>query len=121
MSDVSDTNHPYSPAVVAGGLVFVSGSLPLLPDGTVVKGGRAALDAAIENLKERMAHVGARLEDMVKLTYFVTDISLRDVANDQFIDLWPQPRPARTVVGVAELPYGCEVELDAVVRAPVTS
>ncbi|WP_460398760.1 RidA family protein [Actinophytocola sediminis] len=118
---MSDAKHPYSPAVVAGGLVFVSGALPLLADGTVVRGGRAALDAAIENLEQRMAHVGARLEDMVKLTYFVTDISLRDVANEQFIDLWPEPRPARTVVGVAELPYGCEVELDAVVRAPVTS
>jgi len=118
---VNDPKHPYSPAVVAGGLVFVSGSLPVLADGTVVKGGRAAMDAAVESLKERMAHVGATLEDVVKLTYFVTDIGLRDAANEQFTALWPEPRPARTVVGVAQLPYGCEVELDAVARVPVTS
>lgn len=114
----TDPQHPYSPAVVAAGLVFVSGSLPVRPDGTVVSGGRAALDAALEQLEERMATVGARLADVVKLTYFVTDLSLRDAANEQYLDLWPQPRPARTVVGVAALPRGCEVEIDAVVKAP---
>jgi enamine deaminase RidA (YjgF/YER057c/UK114 family) len=114
----TDPHHPYSPAVVAAGLVFVSGSLPLREDGTVVSGGRAALDEAVETMRRRMATVGARLEDVVKLTYFVTDISLRDVANEQFLDLWPEPRPARTVVGVSELPYGSVVEIDAVVKAP---
>ena len=113
----TDPNHPYSPAVVAGGLVLVSGSLPLREDGTVVAGGRAALDAAVETVRQRMATVGAKLEDVVKLTYFVTDISLRDVANQQFLDLWSEPRPARTVVGVSELPYGSVVEIDAVARA----
>ncbi|HEY0454125.1 RidA family protein [Actinophytocola sp.] len=114
----TDPQHPYSPAVVAAGLVFVSGSLPVRPDGTIVSGGRAAVDAALEQLQERMATVGARLEDVVKLTYFVTDLSLRDAANEQYLDLWPEPRPARTVVGVASLPRGCEVEIDAIVKAP---
>lgn len=113
---MTDPQHPYSPAVVANGLVFVSGSLPVLPDGTVVPGGRAAMDAAMEQLKERMATVGAGLADVVKLTYFVTDIGLRDFANEQFLELWPEPRPARTVVGVAELPRGCVVEIDAVAK-----
>lgn len=113
----TDPHHPYSPAMVAGGLVFVSGSLPLREDGTVVAGGRAALDAAVDTMRRRMATVGARLEDVVKLTYFVTDIALRDVANQQFLDLWPAPRPARTVVGVSELPYGSVVEIDAVAKA----
>jgi enamine deaminase RidA (YjgF/YER057c/UK114 family) len=113
----TDPNHPYSPAVVAGGLVFVSGALPLQEDGTVVAGGRAAFDAAMAAMERRMATVGATLADVVKLTYFVTDIALRDVANEQFLDLWPEPRPARTVVGVAELPLGSVVEIDAVARA----
>ncbi|MFC5823651.1 RidA family protein [Nonomuraea insulae] len=114
----TDPHHPYSPAVVAGGLVFVSGSLPLQEDGTVVGGERAALDAAMQTMRRRMATVGARLEDVVKLTYFVTDMALRDAANQQFLDLWPEPRPARTVVGVSMLPYGSVVEIDAVVKAP---
>jgi enamine deaminase RidA (YjgF/YER057c/UK114 family) len=113
---MTDPQHPYSPAVVANGLAFVSGSLPVLPDGTVVSDGRAAMAAAMEQLKERMATVGAGIEDVVKLTYFVTDIGLRDFANEQFLELWPAPRPARTVVGVAQLPRGCVVEIDAVAR-----
>lgn len=115
---MSDPQHPYSPAVVANGLVFVSGSLPLRADGSVVPGGRAAMDAAMEQLEQRMATVGVGLADVVKLTYFVTDMALRDLANEQFLELWPEPRPARTVVGVAELPRGCVVEIDAVAKVP---
>jgi 2-iminobutanoate/2-iminopropanoate deaminase len=115
---MTDPQHPYSHAVVAGGLVFVSGSLPLAEDGSVVPGGRAAMDAAMAQLEQRMATVGAGLADVVKLTYFVTDMALRDHANAQFIDLWPEPRPARTVVGVAELPRGAVVEIDAVAKLP---
>jgi len=115
---MTDPQHPYSDAVVAHGLVFVSGSLPLDANGAVVPGGRAAMDAAMEQLKQRMATVGAGLADVVKLTYFVTDMALRDLANEQFIELWPEPRPARTVVGVAELPRGAVVEIDAIATVP---
>jgi enamine deaminase RidA (YjgF/YER057c/UK114 family) len=115
---MSDPQHPYSSAVVANGLVFVSGSLPIGPDGAVVEGGRAAMDAAMAQLVERMATVGVGLEHVVKLTYFVTDIALRDFANEQYIELWPEPRPARTVVGVAQLPRDAVVEIDAVARVP---
>ena len=45
-------------------------------------------------------------------------MALRDHANEQFIELWPAPRPARTVVGVAELPRGAVVEIDAVAKMP---
>lgn len=112
----TDPNHPYSDAVEAAGLVFVSGSLPFAKDRSIVPGGRAALDAAIDTMVARLATVGAALGDVVKLTYFVTDIRLRDVANEQFLDLWQAPRPARSVVGVSELPYGSVVEIDAVAR-----
>ncbi|GAB1510134.1 RidA family protein [Actinophytocola sp. KF-1] len=115
---MTDPQHPYSDAVVANGLVFVSGSLPLAEDGSVVAGGRAAVDAAMAQLEQRMATVGAGLADVVKLTYFVTDMALRDQANEQFIELWPEPRPARTVVGVAELPRGAVVEIDAIAQLP---
>ncbi|MFI7673455.1 RidA family protein [Actinophytocola sp. NPDC049390] len=113
---MTDPQHPYSDAVVANGLVFVSGSLPLAADGSVVPGGRAAMDAAMAQLEQRMATVGVGLADVVKLTYFVTDMALRDFANEQYIELWNEPRPARTVVGVAELPRGAVVEIDAVAR-----
>jgi 2-iminobutanoate/2-iminopropanoate deaminase len=116
-SDTSGIDpHPYSDAVVAAGLVFVSGSLPLRPDGVVVTGRRTALDEALTTARRRLATVGARIEDAVKVTYFLTDISLRDQANAQFMDAWPEPRPARTVVEVSALPYGAEVEIDVIAR-----
>ena len=109
--------HPYSDALVAAGLVFVSGALPLRPDGVVVGGRMDALDAAIDTARRRLATVGARLEDVVKATYYLTDITLRDEANTQFCRLWPAPRPARTVVEVSALPYGAVVEIDLIALA----
>lgn len=109
--------HPYSDAVVAGGLAFVSGSLPLRPDGVIVGGRVEALAEAMETARRRLATVGAGLEDVVKATYYLTDITLRDEANAQFCSLWTVPRPARTVVEVSGLPYGSVVEIDIVARA----
>lgn len=108
--------HPYSDAVAAGGLVFVSGSLPLLHDGSIVEGRMEALAAAMATAQRRLATVGSRLEDVVKATYYLTDITLRDETNTQFLELWPVPRPARTVIGVTALPYGAVVEIDLVAR-----
>ena len=108
--------HPYSDAVVAGGLVFVSGSLPLRPDGVVVAGRSEPLREAMKTVQRRLATVGSGLDDLVKVTYYLTDISMRDEANRQFCELWLPPRPARTVVEVSALPYGAEVEIDVVGR-----
>lgn len=113
---VSD-EHPYSDAVVAGGLVFVSGSLPLREDGVVIGGRTQALDEAVETARRRLATVGAQLKDVVKATYYLTDITMRDEANIQFCQLWSPPRPARTVVEVSGLPYGACVEIDLIARA----
>jgi len=110
--------HPYTDAVVAGGLVFVSGALPLREDGVLIGGRMDALDEAAETACRRLATVDARLEDVVKATYYLTDISLRDEANVQFCRLWTSPRPARTVVEVSSLPYGAVVEIDVIARAP---
>jgi 2-iminobutanoate/2-iminopropanoate deaminase len=110
-------SHPYSDAVIAGGLVFVSGSLPLREDGIVVGGRTEALEEAVETARRRLATVGAQLKDVVKATYYLTDITMRDEANIQFCQLWPPPRPARTVVEVSGLPYGAVVEIDLIARA----
>ncbi|MEE2034273.1 RidA family protein [Rhodococcus chondri] len=109
--------HPYSPAYVAGGLVFVSGALSIDVDGVAVGGRTEALDAAVDRMTDRLAVVGGRLSDIVKLTYYVTDLSLREEANRQFERLFAQPRPARTFVEVSALPYGATVEIDAIATA----
>ncbi|UGT56000.1 RidA family protein [Nocardia asteroides] len=119
MTEVS-AQHPYSPAVVAGGLAFVSGALSIDADGVAVPGRMAALDAAVARMCERLATVGGELDDVVKLTYYVTDLSLREEANRQFERLFAEPRPARTFLEVSSLPYGATAELDAVARVADT-
>lgn len=107
--------HPYSPAIAAGGFAFVSGALSIDTEGVAVPGRRAALDAAIDRMTERLATVGGRLEHVVKLTYWVTDVTLREEANRQFERLYPEGvRPARSFVEVSGLPYGATVEIDCV-------
>jgi 2-iminobutanoate/2-iminopropanoate deaminase len=113
--------HPYSPAVVAGGMVYVSGALSVDSHGRPVAGRRAALDAAMDRLGERLATVGATIDDIVRATYYVTDISLRDEANQQYCEVFRPPRPARTFVAVIGLPYGATVEIEAIATAPTTS
>jgi enamine deaminase RidA (YjgF/YER057c/UK114 family) len=109
-----DQAHPYSPAFIVDGLAFVSGALPIASDGSLVGGRATALDAALETLAIRLATVHLTLVDVVKLTYFVTDITLRDEANQQLIKHFSHPRPARSFVEVSRLPYGASVEIEAV-------
>jgi regulator of ribonuclease activity A len=110
-------DHPYRAAVVAGGLAHVSGALGVDPAGRPVPGRRAALAAAMDRLAERLGTVGTGLGDLVKCTFYVTDVSLRAEANDLYRELFPEGPPARTFVEVAALPYGATVEIDAIARA----
>ncbi|MGF6886538.1 2-iminobutanoate/2-iminopropanoate deaminase [Nocardia sp. GAS34] len=116
MSTTVIAQHPYSPAVVAGGFAFVSGALSVDENYVPVPGREAALDAAVQRTSERLATVGGTLADIVKLTYYVTDLSLREEANRQFLELFAAPRPARTFVEVSGLPYGATVEIDAIAQ-----
>jgi 2-iminobutanoate/2-iminopropanoate deaminase len=106
--------HPYSPAFAVGDLAFVSGALSVDSDGVAVPGRTEALEAATARLAERLETVGMGLADVVKTTYFVTDLSLRAEANAHYQQLFAEPRPARSFVEVAGLPYGATVEIEAI-------
>lgn len=106
--------HPYSPAHEMAGFVFVSGALSIDTEGKAVGGREAALDAAMDRMTERLATAGGTLANVVKLTYFVTDVTLRDEANLQFERTFFHPRPARTFLEVSGLPYGATVEIDCI-------
>ena len=73
-----------------------------------------ACERALDEVNQRLGSVGLNLTHVVKMIYFVTDITLRDEANEQFKQHFKEPRPARTVIGVAELPFGCTVAIDAI-------
>ena len=112
--------HPYSPAYAVNGHGYVSGALSVDHNGQAVTGRREALDAALERMRERLATIDMDFGDIVRLTYFVTDISLRNEANAQFVDNFPTPRPARTFVEISRLPYNASVEIDSTaVKGPV--
>jgi 2-iminobutanoate/2-iminopropanoate deaminase len=117
MSTNVDFDHPYSYVTRAGDAVFVSGCLPIDAEENLKTEPKEAIDAALDTVERRLATVGLGLADLVKLTYFVTDIADRALANDQFVERLPEPRPARTLVQVMGLPRGARVEIDAIARA----
>lgn len=106
--------HPYAPAFEAGGFGFVSGALSVDENGKPVEGRTQAIEAATARMSERLATIGMGLGDVVRATYFVTDVSLRDEANEHFLQAYAEPRPARSFIEVARLPYGATVEIEAI-------
>lgn len=114
----ADFDHPYSATATIGDVVFVSGCLPVDEQERLIEGRTEALDAALATVGRRLATIGLNLSDVVKLTYYVTDMADRALANDQFVATWPKPRPARSIVQVVALPRGASVEIDAIARRP---
>lgn len=111
---------PYSHAVRAGGLLFCSGQIPLDPDTGELVGGTAADQArrCLENLGAVCAAAGASLGDAVRLTIYMTDLGAFTDVNEAYATYFETEPPARVTVGVAALPKGAQVEIDAVVALP---
>jgi enamine deaminase RidA (YjgF/YER057c/UK114 family) len=110
-------DHPYSPVTEHGGLVFVSGAAGIdYATNEPVAGDRASLDAALGEVERRLGAVGLGLDAVIKANYFVVDVAMRAEANAQFIERFSDPRPARTFVAVAAVPYGARVAIEAVAR-----
>ena len=106
--------HPYSLAYERDGVVYISGAVSVDGDGRAVEGDRESIDAAFNHVRDRLASVGLGLESVAKVNYFATDVALRDHANDQFVENFSEPRPARSFIGVAALPYGARVAIEAI-------
>ena len=106
--------HPYSLAFEKDGIVYVSGAAAIDADHNPILGDRECIEAAIEAVRRRLEPFGLGLEHVVKTTFFVTDLALRDEANRQYVERFAEPRPARTFVEVSGIPYGARVALEAV-------
>ena len=106
----------YSQAVEAGGLVFLSGQIPLVPETMdVVEGDfEARARQVFTNLQAVANAAGGNLNDIVKLTIFLTDLDNFATVNAVMEDFFDTPYPARAAVGVASLPKGVDVEADAI-------
>jgi 2-iminobutanoate/2-iminopropanoate deaminase len=108
--------HPYWLVRTAGaGVGYVSGVLPYDREGRVVQDRDGALRAVLRVLEERVEAAGGGLDDVVKVTVFLTDIGWRDALDAAWLQAFPGPRPARTTVEVRRLPKDAPLELDAVI------
>jgi 2-iminobutanoate/2-iminopropanoate deaminase len=106
---------PYSQAIQAGGLLFVSGQIPVDPKtGYVASDIASQAKQALENLKAILESSGYRLSDVVKTTVFVTDINNFSAVNEVYAGYFPNEAPARSFVAVKDLPKGVGLEIEAV-------
>ncbi|MEO0454053.1 MAG: RidA family protein [Verrucomicrobiota bacterium] len=107
---------PYSQAVQAGGFLYVSGQIPLMPQsGECPEGIEAQTQQVLKNLEAVIQEAGAQLKDVVKTTIFLTDLGQFTTVNGIYAEAFGNHRPARATVEVSALPKGVEVEIEAVV------
>lgn len=110
----------YSQGVTSGGTVYVSGQIPLDPATMQLVDGdmRAHIVRVFDNLAAVASAAGASLADCVKLNVYLTDLAHFPLVNEVMAQYFDEPYPARAAVGVAALPRGAAVEMDAVLTLP---
>jgi 2-iminobutanoate/2-iminopropanoate deaminase len=108
---------PYSHAVRSGGFLFLSGQTPLDPATKELVGGGVGDQTrqCLKNLEAVCEAAGASLKDAVRCGIFVTDMGTFKEVNEVYATFFGDPPPARSTVGVASLPLGAQVEIEAVV------
>jgi len=106
----------YSQALKVGATVYLSGQIPLVPATMELDSGdtRAQIRRVFENLKAVAAAAGGSLADVVKLNVYLTDLAHFPLVNEIMAQYFTEPYPARAAVGVAALPRGAAVEMDAI-------
>jgi reactive intermediate/imine deaminase len=106
----------YSQATRHGDTVYLSGQIPLLPQSmTLIEGGiEAQVHQVFRNLRAVCIASGASLDNILKLTVYLTDMTHFPQVNAVMAEYFSQPYPARAAVGVAALPRGAMVEIDAI-------
>jgi len=107
----------YSQAVRHGDLVFLSGQIPLVPASMELVGDdfKAQVRQVFDNLGAVCAAAGAGLDDIVKLTVYLVDMDRFAEVNHIMGEYFSEPYPSRAAIGVASLPRGAQIEMDAIV------
>lgn len=111
---------PYAQGIVANGLLFTAGQVPIDPStGRLVEGDVGAQTERIfDNLAAIVTGAGATLAEVAKATVYLTDMADFAPMNEVFAKRFGDHRPARTTVAVSKLPAGARLEIDFVVRIP---
>ncbi len=110
----------YSQAVKCNNTVYMSGQIPLVPETMVLAEGdmNVQITRVFDNLQAVAEAAGGSLQDIVKLNIFLIDLNNFALVNEIMARYFEQPYPARAAIGVASLPKGAEVEMDAVMELP---
>jgi 2-iminobutanoate/2-iminopropanoate deaminase len=103
---------PYTPIVRAGDWLIVSGQVGV-HDGELVDGVAAQTTQAVENVRQQLATMDADLADVAKTLCFLTDMGSFATFNEAYVAGFGDHRPARSTIGVAALPVGASVEIEA--------
>ena len=124
MNAISTTNAPavigpYSQAIKAGELVFVSGQLPIDPaTGAFAEGGIKELTRqSLTNMKAILEEAGTSMANVVKTTVFLADMNDFAAMNEVYAEFFAAPFPARSAVAVKTLPKGALVEIECIAQA----
>jgi reactive intermediate/imine deaminase len=106
----------YSQAVKVDNTVYLSGQIPLVPESMEMVDGdmQAQIRRVFDNLRAVAQAAGGDLKDVVKLNVFLTDLANFPTVNETMAEYFTEPYPARAAIGVAALPKGAGVEMDAV-------
>jgi len=106
----------YSQAIRAGNTIYLSGQIPLDPKSMQLVTGdtRAEIERVFDNLAAVAAAAGASLDNAVRITVYLTDLKNFALVNEVMAEYFKEPYPARAAIGVAALPRGAAVEVDAV-------
>lgn len=106
---------PYSQAIDTGTFVYASGQIPINPaNGEVVEGIKAQTEQSIANIKAILAQTGMTLDNVLKTTVFLADMSLFGEMNEVYGREFTEPYPARSAVAVKELPKQVLVEIEVI-------
>ena len=107
---------PYSQAIMAGDTVYVSGQLPINPStGEFAEGGiKEQARQSLNNIKNILAEAGMTMQQVVKVTVLMTDMSDFAAVNEVYAEFFSPPYPARSAFAVAALPKGGAIEIEAI-------
>ena len=107
---------PYSQAIMAGDTVYVSGQLPINPStGEFAEGGiKEQARQSLNNIKNVLAEAGMTMQQVVKVTVLMTDMSDFAAVNEVYAEFFSAPYPARSAFAVAALPKGGAIEIEGV-------
>ncbi len=114
--DAPATDLPYSPAILYGSLVFVSGQVPIDPGTGAINSQdfTEQVEMVMKNLDAILREAGSSMEKIIKTTVFLRSMENFGKLNEIFKQYFPNDRPARSCVEVSRLPFEAEVEIEAI-------